>query len=226
MSSFIKLDKEGIMIIGPVRGALEGQARYSGKVYFFQGTQYWRYDLKNKDYGEVDYPKPLSAWKLPRVFDSGLDACLSGWGKYEGKSYFFKDGWYVSYDWKSDRVGDPRSTTKWDRDSAFPFHGGIDAALNGQGRYKGKAYFFKGDKYARYDWETDRIDLVDQKLSTWGLGDGFNSHITACLRGDEGGFRSNPTAYFFKGDQYVKYDWTENRVRPGAQCGPTTVSLL
>lgn len=202
------------MIAGPVRGALEGEAHYAGKVYFFQGAQYWRYDLK-KDYGEVDYPRPLSKWKLPRVFDLGLDACLSGRGKYEGKAYFFRDQWYVSYDWKSDRVGELRSVTKWDRDRAFPFSGGIDAALSGQGSFEGKAYFFKGDKYARYDWKTDRFDLVNQKLSAWRLGDGFNSHITACLRGEEGGIRSNPTSYFFKGDEYVKYDWTEDRGLPG-----------
>lgn len=190
---------------------MEGEGRYYGKVYFFQGAQYWRYDIKNKDYGEVDYPQPLSAWKLPSVFDSGVDACLTGRGRYKGKAYFFKDGWYVSYDWKSDRVGELRLITKWDRYGAFPFSGGIDAALNGQGPYYGKAYFFKGEKYARYDWEADRFDLIDQKLSAWRLGEGFDSHITACLRGDEGGQGSHPTSYFFKGDEYVKYDWTENR---------------
>lgn len=136
--------------------------------------------------------------------------------------------------------------TKWDRERVFPFPSGIDAALNGQGPYEGKAYFFKGEKYARYDWETDRIDLVDGKLSAWRLGGGFDSNITACLRGDKGikiyriGYVSNPTAYFFKGDEYVKYDWKEDRGLPGypfpiraglvgqavAQCGPVTVRLL
>jgi hypothetical protein len=202
------------MIAGPVRGVLEGEAPYSGKVYFFQGAQYWRYDLK-KDYGEVDYPKPLSAWKLPREFDSGVDACLSGQGLFKGNAYFFKDQWYVSYNWKSNLVSERRLIAQWDRARAFPFANGIDAALNGQKPHEGKAYFFKGEKYARYDWNEDRIDLVDQKLSAWRLGDGFDSHITACLRGDEGGWGKNPTAYFFKGDSYVKYDWTDDRAVKG-----------
>lgn len=30
---------------GPVRGLLAGQGRLARKVYFFQGDQYWRYDL-------------------------------------------------------------------------------------------------------------------------------------------------------------------------------------
>jgi hypothetical protein len=202
------------MITGPVRGALEGEGRYIRKVYFFQGGQYWRYDLK-KDYGEVDYPKPLSAWKLPPEFESGVDACLSGREAYKGKAYFFRDQWYVSYDWKSDRPGQRRLIAQWDRARGFPFPNGIDAALNGQGAYEGKAYFFKGDKYARYDWKSDQFDLVDQKLSAWRLGPGFDSHLTACLKGAEGGLGSNPTAYFFKGDEYVQYDWKENRGLPG-----------
>jgi hypothetical protein len=202
------------MITGPVRGALEGEGRHLGKLYFFRGGEYWRYDLK-KDYGEVDYPQPLSGWRLPPEFNSGVDACLSGRGPQKGKAYFFKDGWYASYNWKSDVVTERRPLARWDRERAFPFPGGIDAALNGQGPYEGKAYFFKGDRYARYDWKEDRVDLVDQKLSAWRLGDGFDSHITACAKGDEGGALSHPTSYFFKGDAYVKYDWTENRGLPG-----------
>jgi hypothetical protein len=203
------------MITGPVRGALEGEDRYVGKAYFFQGTQYWRYDLKNKDYGEVDYPQPLSEWKLPREFASGVDACLSGRGKYKGKGYFFKDGWYVSYDWKTNRLSERRSIAAWDLARNFPFLGGVDAALNGQGSYAGKAYFFRGEKYARFDWKTEKIDLVDRKLSEWHLGSDFDSNITACVGGDEGGLTSHPTAYFFKGERYVKYDWTEDRGLPG-----------
>jgi hypothetical protein len=199
------------MLAGPVRGALEDGLN-SDKVYFFQGTQYWRYDLK-KDYGEVDFPRPLRDWKLPQEFDSGVDACLSGQGKYQGKSFFFKDQWYVTYDWKTRAVSKPQLIARWDGAHAFPFPRGIDAAINGQEPHEGKAYFFKDDKYARYDWNDDRFDLMDQKLSAWRLGDGFDSHITACLRGKKGGGwpKQHPTAYFFQGDRYVQYDWKEDR---------------
>src|SRR5687767_2384785 len=125
------------MISGPIRGTLEGEGRYANKVYFFRAAQYWRYDLK-KDYGEVDYPQPRGAWRLPREFDSGIDACLSGRGPFKGTGYFFKDGWYARYDWKSNVVTGRRMLAQWDRDHAFPFPSGIDAALNGQGPYEGK----------------------------------------------------------------------------------------
>ena len=36
--------------------------------------------------------------------------------------------------------------------------GFIDAALKGQEKYAGKAYFFKGDQYVSYDWKTETID--------------------------------------------------------------------
>lgn len=36
--------------------------------------------------------------------------------------------------------------------------GMIDAGLNGQRQYAGKAYFSKGDRYVRYDWTQDKVD--------------------------------------------------------------------
>jgi hypothetical protein len=202
------------VLTGPVRGALEGEGPYAGKVYFFQGGQYWRYDLKSKDYGEVDYPRPLTAWKLPPEFVTGIDACLSGRGRYAGKAYFFKDGWYVSYDWKTSAVSEKRLVARWDQAHVFPFASGFDAALNGRGPLEGKAYFFKGATYARYDWDQDRIDLIDQKVSAWHLGPGFESDIAACLS-VEGDWRTPHVAYFFKGNDYVKYSWKEDRALPG-----------
>lgn len=212
------------MLTGPVRGALEGEGRYADKVYFFKGDRYWRYDLK-KDYGEVDYPRSLTEWKLPTEFAAGIDGCLAGQGRYVDKAYFFKGPWYVSYDWKTDLVSERRLIASWDGLHAFPFPGGIDAALTGRGKYPGKSYFFKGGSYARYDWEHDRIDLKDQKVSAWRLGPGFDSDITACLSvdGDRDSPEPNwmvevnadPVAYFFKGNEYVKYDWKQDRGLPG-----------
>jgi len=34
----------------------------------------------------------------------------------------------------------------------------IVAALNGQGPYIGKAFFFRGDQYVRYDWLQNKAD--------------------------------------------------------------------
>lgn len=202
------------MITGSVRGALRGEDVFANKVYFFQGDKYWRYDLK-KDYGEIDYPQPLSGWKLPADFAQGIDACLSGAAQFAGKAYFFRGGRYVSYDWKTERVSEGKPLTAWCKGRPFPFPSGIDAALAGAGPYEGKAYFFKGAKYARYDWKSDEIDLVDQDVSRWGLGARFMSDISACVNATEGSMRPTPIAYFFKGTEYVKYDWTADRAVEG-----------
>ncbi|MBL8528228.1 MAG: hypothetical protein JNL68_11135 [Burkholderiales bacterium] len=202
------------MIDGPVRGVLRGEGIYADKVYFFKGDQYWRYDIE-KDYGEVDYPRPLSAWKLPGDFTRGIDACLAGGGALKGRAYFFRNDSYVSYEWKSERVSEPKPLAAWSKDRPFPFPAGIDAALTGRGPYDGKAYFFKGPRYARYDWKADRVDLVDQPVSAWNLGERFASDISACLDYGEGLAGRTSIAYFFKGNEYVKYDWGENRGRQG-----------
>jgi Hemopexin len=193
------------LITANVKGALRGEGRFEDKFYFFQGDKYWRYDLK-KDYGEVNYPQPLSAWKLPGGFELGIDACLPGENQYSGKAYFFREGWYASYEWKNGRVSDKKPLYDWGR-RPFPFPNGIDAALAGAGRYKGKAYFFKDDKYARYDWKEDKIDLVDQPVTRWKLEGGFASHMDASVTL----FESKAVAYFFKGAEYVKYDWDAER---------------
>ena len=201
------------MITADVRGAVRGEGRFADKLYFFKGAEYWRYDLA-KDYGEVDYPQPLASWNLPGDFSLGIDACLPGAGAFAGKTYFFRGGSYVSYDWKTGRAGLPKSLATWGRDKPFPFPSGIDAALAGAGPHEGKAYFFKGSKYARYDWKEDRIDLVDQNIAAWKLGEKFAADIGACVSATEGAL-STPIAYFFKGSEYVKYDWKEGRAREG-----------
>jgi len=34
----------------------------------------------------------------------------------------------------------------------------IDVTLNGEGKYAGNAYFFKGEQYLRYVWNADAVD--------------------------------------------------------------------
>jgi hypothetical protein len=209
------------MIEGPVRGVLRGEGKFVNKAYFFKGNQYWRYDL-SKDYGEVDYPQPLTAWKLPGDFSKGIDAVLPGEGEHAGKAFFFRGPLWVSYDWVSGAVSAPAPLARWGRVGVFPFPDGIDAALPGSGKYAGNAYFFKESKYAKYSWKDDRNYAADQPISAWNLGDRFASDITACLnytevveRAGKDGARSKPIAYFFKGNEYVKYDWDSNRRRDG-----------
>ena len=90
----------------------------------------------------------------------GFDAALNGGGPFAGKCYFFKGDKYIRYDWASDKA-DPGYPVKisdaWHNLPAG-FTSNFDAAVNGQGAFSGKCYFFKGDSYIRYDWGSDKCD--------------------------------------------------------------------
>jgi Hemopexin len=91
--------------------------------------------------------------------------------------------------------------------------GMIDAGLNGQQQFAGKAYFFRGDEYVRYDWAQDKVDDgYPQPLSAWHLPGGFASGIDTALNGER---QFEGKAYFFRGDQYVRYDWAQDKVDDG-----------
>jgi hypothetical protein len=124
-------------------------------VYFLRGAEYVKYDLSDNTVGPI---KPMIGnWRgLPATWmASGIDAAIN-WGN--GKSYFFRGGEYLGYDLASDRADNnyprpliPRHWPNWP--SAWTL--GIDAGvvLN-----NGKAYFFKGREYLRYDIAGDRVD--------------------------------------------------------------------
>ena len=93
------------------------------------------------------------------------------------------------------------------------FTGGLDAALDGSGPHSGKAYFFKGDQYVRWDWATDKADPgYPKSIAEWNLPSGFTGGFDAALNG--GGPYSGK-AYIFKGNQYVRWDWATDKVDPG-----------
>ena len=76
----------------------------------------------------------------------------------------------------------------------------------------GKAYFFKGSEYIRYDIASDRADFgyPRQIRGNWtGFPSSFESHIDAAV------VLNNGKAYFFKDDQYIRYDISEDKTDPG-----------
>lgn len=141
--------------------AVNGQAGFAGKLYFFKGDQYVRYDWAT-DKTDPGYPKPIAGnWPgLTAEFAAGVDAAVSGEGPFAGKLYLFKGNQYYRYDWAADKAdtGYPKPIAGLWPGLPATFTFGIQAAINGQAGFAGKLYFFKGSDYARYDWNLDHAD--------------------------------------------------------------------
>ena len=124
----------------------------NGKAYFFKGNQYIRYDIAS-DKVDAGYPKAI-AGNWPGLWADNIDAGVV-WP--DGKAYFFKGSQYTRYDVATDKAdaGYPKPIAgNW---PGFPasFAAGVDAAVVWN---NGKAYFFKGSEYIRYDIATDKTD--------------------------------------------------------------------
>jgi len=187
-----------------IKAAINGQKGFVGKAYLFNRNKYIRYDWESDrpDTG----PKELSLWKLTGNFAGGIDAALNGLADFDGYAYLFKDGEYVKYSWEDDLPvqGYPRPLSVWNLPGNFG--DGIDAAFNGGGDLEGFGYLVQGNQYVKYDWQADRpVPGYPRPLSAWKLPADFNSGFDAALNGD-GPFSNY--VYFFKGDQYVRYDWS------------------
>ena len=149
--------------------------------------------------------------------DKNLQASICGDGQFSGKACIFSSDYYIRFDWNNNRVdrGYPQRIKNHWHNWPSSFNGGIDAALVGDGPFSGKAYFFKGDQYIRYNWSNDSVDpgypkRIKDHWHNWPSS--FDSGIDAALLGD-GPFSGK--AYFFKGDQYIRYNWSNDSVDPG-----------
>ena len=133
-----------------------------------------------------------------------------------GKAYFFKGGSYLQYDIASEAVdfGFPKRISE-----GWPgvFTEDIDAVAvwPDDSPFKGKAYFFKGDQYTRFDVESSRADPgypVQIASGNWpGLFDRDIDAVCVWPRGTQ--FAGK--VFFFRGDEYLRYDVAADRADPG-----------
>ena len=127
-------------------------------------------------------------------------------------AYFFKGRTYVRYDVASDRVdmGPIEIAKEWNGTRDVGFDDEIEAAVNWG---NGIAYLFKGGDYVRYDLTLDEVVGVRRTISDgWpdlAKASGFAAELDAALN------YGNGSAYFFKGDSYVKYDVNRDTVVHG-----------
>jgi len=71
----------------------------TGKLYFFRGDSYLRYDI-TADRVDAGYPRTITG-NWPGLFDKDLDAALYPGGRF---AYFFRGGTYQRYDVDADGV--------------------------------------------------------------------------------------------------------------------------
>ena len=181
------------------------------KAYFVRAGDHLRYDL-DADQADEGYPQPISqGWSglAGTGFEDGLDAALD---LGAGKVYLFKGSSYLRLDQQSDAVdGEVRSIAdNWPGLAAAGFEMALDAAVN---YGTGNAYFFKGESYLRYDITADAGDPDGARsiAEDWpGLAEvGFGDALDAAAN------PGNGAVYFFKGDQYVRYDVAGDRADDG-----------
>ena len=84
----------------------------NGKIYFFKGSKYWKFDPERKPHVRSDqYPKSISLGDLPNNMEAALQ-----WDN--GRTYFFKSGNYWRFNDRQFSVdrGDPsfpRPSAQW-----------------------------------------------------------------------------------------------------------------
>jgi hypothetical protein len=153
--------------VAGVDAVVQGTAGFGGKLWFFQGSRYFRLKLSD---GSVDIaPRPIAdGWVgVPEPFASGIDAGLHGVGDFFGIVWLFRGSEYVRYDLEADvmELGPQPIAGNWGGET-WPeeFAQGIDFAVYGTGDEAEKVYFVRGDKYIRYNLRTDRVEQGPRPL--------------------------------------------------------------
>ena len=189
--------------------AARSNADGSHEAAFFLADHYAVYDY---DRGRVNdgvhavaglgFGQPFS----PVGPDQGLDAALKGRGGHARTGFQFRGAQYARVDLTTG-IGDKGvgRLAAW----ALPVvnGAGLDAAFNGRAPTReGKAYFFQGTRYCRYDWARERPDPGYPRpiASLPGMAPPFAAGVDAAVDG-EGPYAR--TGFLFKGGHYLRVSW-------------------
>lgn len=158
------------------------------------------------------YPKKIrKAWKgFPNNFKNGVDAAVK-W-PFNNKVYFFKGDEYIRHDIDKGEIdeGYPKKIAQEWSELHDEFYNDIDAAVAWP--TNDKIYFFKGNKYIRYDGGNNKMDPGYPKL----IRDAWSGFPNSFQNGIDAGFAwPDGKIYFFKGDEYIRYESATNRMDSG-----------
>jgi hypothetical protein len=148
-----------------------GTGIFDGQVTVFRGSNFFRFSLAD---GTIDGP-PRSIFAgftdVGDNFAASIDAGLHGIGDFFGFFWMFKGSDYLRYDIANDQVANgPQPIAGGWGGGTWPaeFAAGIDFAFYGTGSEAEKIFFFRGDKFLRYNLRTDRVEEGPESiLKNW-----------------------------------------------------------
>ncbi|MGO1073025.1 hemopexin repeat-containing protein [Lysobacter sp. CA199] len=201
----------------PARPSGGGENLFIGRDTARSNTLSQRVDLRGLDLSggaatfKLKADLGASSGHRARVFLRFYD--LRGLASFSaaGIGHLFRGGDYYRYDIAADRVanGYPQSiATNWP--GLEKFAGGardIDAAFDAG---NGKAYFFKDAQYLRYDLTARNVD-PGYPLAISGNWAGLEKFAGGARDIEAAFFFSRSKLYFFKGDQYIRYNLDNDR---------------
>ena len=132
---------------------------FNNKLYFFKGDQYWRWNIETDKMSD-GYPKLIkSGWPgIPNHLDAAVYGGRSDTHR-NNKLYFFKGSHYWRWDIELDELDSGYPKTIRDLWPGLPDN--LDMAVYSgfsDSHRANKLYFFKDDKYWRWDNKADRLD--------------------------------------------------------------------
>jgi Hemopexin len=190
----------------------------NGKVYFFSGSQYYRYNIGPPEGTEAG-PLPIQGnWPgLGGVMIQGAVV----WP--DGKAYFFSNDQYYQYNVAAPEGVDPGfpmpTKTKWPNIDYFGDRH-VDAVTLWPNGY---AYFFQYDHYFRFDVANNRFDPTNPRpiQGSWPGAPGGGPALWSTAPYLKGALvwpvpiEGRMKAYFFQYDYYMRYDIADDHVDPG-----------
>ncbi|MEM7103000.1 MAG: hemopexin repeat-containing protein [Bacteroidota bacterium] len=167
----------------------------NGKIYFFTGDKYFRYDKKARKL-DVGYPRSIGA-NWAGIWSSDLDAACA----FMTSIYFFKGDECIRYDkaTKTKSPGYPKKISEEFRGVVGP----VDAVFQ-----KGEIiYFFKGNKFYKYAQSSEKASGMQNIKDVAGQMP-FNN-VDAAIR------RPGTGVYFFSNADYARFDESDLELDPG-----------
>lgn len=208
----------------------------NGKIYFFQGNDYARYDIVQDKADREDesgnlYPRAIQdSWT--GLFRENIDAAVF-WpapppGGTENKTvaYFFKGDQFLRYDVTADHVDSADGAGRpYPQPISLKWPGiwtdRVDAVVVWPVPRNGRlvAYFFRDDQYIRFDVKRHRADPGYPKPITgnwpnFKFVDGIDGAVVWPTK-----VEGKSVVYFFKGDQYMRYDADADRASDQTEGG-------